>query len=510
MSPRRLAAIAIAVLVLGAPAPGQQVSLAEVARLTAQRRALASGPARPYTNGDVLAPGAPAQSAGGTSASTPAPVVSRESQGTSQASSPPVPLATQAPLAAPRAWGRVSFFTNLSRVAQDAGGERSLSEFVTNVTYRSAEAERTGVEFGLDARAAAYGTGGREARLSVYDAWVGASLLGGALRVRGGHLWVNELGGLGAVAGGLVEYRRPIAGARLRVAGFGGLEPLAYEGGYAQGVRRYGAYAAVDTNSLRRHVVGYVLVKAAGLVERSVLSSTNYVPVGRRVFVYQALEYDLQGPGGVDGGGLTYFFTNARAVASRRIDVQATYHRGRSVDTRGIALDQLNGRPVPLRAIEGLLFESLGGRVTATVARGLRVYAGVGRDRNNRDSDPTRRFNAGAYVNDLFGSGVDGTVSLTRIDRGAPGAYESWYVSVGRRAGSRVYLGLDYSSSLSVLRLVGRDGFFVESRPETRRVSGTATTHLGRRWSLLATVERTDDDTSSEWRLLSGLTYRLP
>ena len=76
----------------------------------------------------------------------------------------------------------------------------------------------------------------------------------------------------------------------MRFAGFGGLEPRSYEAGYVRDVKRYGGYAAFDASTLRRHVLGYVMVKDAQLTERSVLTSTNYIPVGSRVFVYQALD----------------------------------------------------------------------------------------------------------------------------------------------------------------------------------------------------------------------------
>ena len=413
-------------------------------------------------------------------------------------------------LASARPWGRISFFTNAAQSTADEGESQGFAEFVTTATIRSADASASSLEFGLDARASGYSVEGRDPRVSLYDAWAGVKLMDGALRVRGGHMWINDLGGLGAVAGGLVEYRRAVSRGTLRVGAFGGAEPLTYDTGYAADVRRIGGYAVFEASTLRRHVLGYVLIRDASLTERSVISSTNFVPIGKTVFIYQALEYDLVGPAGQGDGGLTYFFTNARVAATSRVDLQGTFHRGRSIDTRSITLDQINGRPVPVKALEGMLFESLGGRVTVEAVRGVRAYAGYGRDKNNRDSDPTGRFNVGGSASNVLRSGVDTTVSFTRIDRGAPGSYDSWWVSVGRSIGPRTYLSGDYSSSLSVLRFTRSDGFVVESRPESRRYGATAIVNLGRTWSILATLERTDDDTSSEHRLLAGLTYRLP
>ena len=98
------------------------------------------------------------------------------------------------------------------------------------------------------------------------------------------------------------------------------------------------------------------------------------------MFIYQAAEVDLSGPGGEGSGGLTYFFVNARVAPAKRADIQFTYHRGRSIDARSITDDLLNGRPVPAKTLDGFLFESIGARLTVEVAKGVRVFAGYGQD----------------------------------------------------------------------------------------------------------------------------------
>jgi hypothetical protein len=408
-----------------------------------------------------------------------------------------------------RPWGRVSFFANSSQLTADTGDSRTYSEFVTSAAYHSAELTGDGLEFGLDARLANYAGGSRDPRVSVYDGWVGARLLDGALGVRGGHMWLTELGGLGAVAGGMAEYRRPLGDGRLRIAGFGGVEPDTYKAAYVPGVRRMGGYAAWDGSGLRRHVVGYVLIKNGSMTERSVLTTTNFVPVGTAALVYQAAEFDLQGPGGQGHGGLTYFFVNGHAAATRRVDVQATFHRGRSIDARTITQDQLAGRAVLPRALEGLLFESASVRMTVEVLKGTRVFGGYGQDRTNRGDPTTGRITAGGSASSVMGSGVDVTVSYSRIDRQTRGSYASWYLSAGRSIATRVYVTGDYSSSVSVLRLTGTDGVTIENRPTTKRVSGSAIVNLSRLLSLLVTGEHTIETGASENRVLAGLTCRL-
>lgn len=409
----------------------------------------------------------------------------------------------------PRPWGRVSFFATTSQLAVDQEGSRSSSEFVTAATYHSAERTDDGLEYGLDARLANYAGVERDPRASVYDGWIGLRLLDGALAVRGGQMWITDLGGLGAVAGGFAEYRRPLGSGHLRLAGFGGMEPETYDLSVVSGVKRMGGYAAFDGAGLRRYVLGYVMVKNGSITERSVLTTTNFIPFGRQGLIYQAAEIDLQGPGGQGHGGLTYFFINGHAAATKTIDIQATFHRGRSIDARTITENELAGRPVLPQSLEGLLFESASGRVTVTVAPGIRVFGGYGQDRNNRGDPRVARLTAGGSVASVLRSGVDVTASYSRMDRQSRGSYSSWYVSAGRSVSARVYVTGDYSSSVSVLRLFGVDGIQVETRPFTRRVSGSAIVNVSRPLSVLVTGEHTSETAAAENRLLAGLTWRL-
>jgi len=412
-----------------------------------------------------------------------------------------------------RPYGRIAFYTTSSRYQVDGlPAPTTMSEFITTVTFRSPDDTTDGLDYGLDLRHAGYAAEERSPRVSVYDGWVGGRFRDGSVRARVGQMWLNDLGALGSVAGGFVELRRasdPDAGTGLRVGVFGGLEPRVYEFGYAPNVRKMGGYVAYDGKGARRHVVGYVNIRNQNLTERSVLSFTNYVPVRGKFFLYQAAEYDLTGPGGMGQGGLTYFFANARVRATDRVELQGIYNRGRSIDTRGIVEAQLSGRPVTTTSIDGLLYESAGGRVYVEVVRGVRLQAGYSRDKTNRDDAASNRVNFGVYITNLAGSGFDITATDSIINRPS-GRYDSIYVSAGHDAGRRVYLSGDFSTALSVIRATGQvDPIRVDLRPRLNRVSGSAVVTVGRTTSLLFTAERTWDQTMSEFRVLAGVTYRL-
>jgi hypothetical protein len=404
----------------------------------------------------------------------------------------------------------VSFFTNSSRLDTVDGRRITSHELTTSFALQLPEQDTSGFEYGVDLRYAAYAPSTRPERASIYEGFVGGRMAGGRALVRVGHVWLNDLGSLGSLAGGHFELRQSRSGpdgGRVRAGAFAGLEPNILETGYAPNVKKFGGYIAYDGRGARRHVAGYVAVHNASIAERSVLTTTNFLPVGGKLFIYQAAEVDVQPPAGQGRKGLAYFFATARALPTSRLELQGTYNRGRSVDARGLSEDLLVGRPISTQALEGLLYESVGGRATVEIVPRVRVYGGYSRDKNNRDAEQTGRVIAGGYASNIGGSGVDVTASDSLLERPS-GRYHSRYLSIGRSIGRSVYASADYSTSLSVVRFSRSDGITVETRPHTTRYSGTASVNIGRFVSLLANVERTTDDQIRDFRLLSGITLR--
>jgi len=423
-------------------------------------------------------------------------------------------LAVAAPARAqsPGPTGRVSVHVNTAGRNWNDGGQQRNTEVSTAVTLESPRTDENGVEYRFDLRHTRYASGTRPDRVSIYDGFAGGRFGGETqVRLRAGHMWLQDLGTMGALAGGLVEVgkRRDAASAGFRAGFFSGLEPSLYGTGYAQDVRKYGGYAAYESGYLRRHVVGYTTVKQGALTERSVLSVTNFIPGGQSFFAYQAAEFEVKGPAqGAASPGLSYFLTNVRVSPSSRVELNGTYNRGRSLDARQLTDDVLNGRALTPQAVEGLHYESAGGRVTVEVARRVRLYAGYSRDRTNRDDTATGRILLGGHAGNVFGSGFDVSGSDSLVNR-ATGPYHSRYLSFGRSLGRAVYLSMDYNTSLSVIRFLRSDGVVIETRPSTRRYSGSGSVTLNRHFSLLGTLDYTVDDQMTEVRVLSGLSYRI-
>ncbi len=409
--------------------------------------------------------------------------------------------------------GRFSFFAqaasrNLSGVGNDA-----FSEFIGTFTLRSAATDKGGFEFAIDARFAGYpSTEERQQRASIYEAYAGWSPAGGAFRIRAGQLWLYEMGALGSVAGAAAEvrlFKEEASGVgTLKLGLFGGLEPKVLSLGYIDGIAKFGGYLTLESRSGRRHVLGYANIRNGSLTERSVISFSNYIPVGRSFFLYQVAEYDLRGPGGQGTSKLTYFFTNIRYSPAREIELQGIYHRGISVDTRFIADSIREGRPVSEAQLEGLLFESIGGRLTLRPWRNFQFFVGYAQDRTREEEEKRDRFNFGVFSPNLLRSGFDLTVSDTRFNTAAGDTSDAWYFSLGRDVSRALYLEAYYRTSVAFLRL-STSGVLVERRPYSHLYGVSSVIRLGRRASILALLERTDEDSLGETRILTGLTYRF-
>jgi hypothetical protein len=412
-----------------------------------------------------------------------------------------------------RPTGRVAFHVNSVVRDPDVGARSTETELSTSVDFESPEAgDGSGADYRFDFRHARTLDGLRPERVSIYDAYAGAHFGEGVqLRVRAGHMWLSELGSIGAVAGGLVEVGQPrsATGTRFRIGAFAGREPNVYETGYVPDVRKIGGYAAIESGYLRRHLIGFTQIRQGAMTERSVLSVANFVPRGNRFFLYQMAEFDVKGAAeGSASPGLSYFLANVRGNPSERVELSGTYNRGRSIDARTLTTDLLNGRPLTQQATEGLRYESASGRVTVEVVRGVRLYASYGQDRTNRDDAMTGRVTIGGYASNVLRSGFDLSGSDALVDRPG-GSYHSRYVSVGRAIGRSVYVSGDYSTSLSVIQFVRGDGLLIETRPWTRRFSGSTNINLTRSVALLCTVDYNQDDVQHDIRVLSGLSYRF-
>jgi hypothetical protein len=408
-------------------------------------------------------------------------------------------------------YGRISLFGSWSRTTQSGTPSYTFTDVSASVALRSSPADEGGAEYAVDMRGATFpSTSERENEYSIYDAYVGGSLPGGSLGLRAGQMWLNELGSLGSFAGVLLRYRQPEPWGigRLRAGLFGGLEPKILQAGYEKDIRKFGGFLALDGENARSHVFGYARIRNAGQTERSVLTMTNFIPIGRTFFLYQGAEYDLEKPGGLGRSGLNYLFVNVRYSPISRVEFQGLYHHGRSIDARTISEDLRNGRPVDSITIEGFLFESAGGRVSVEVLPSVRLIAGYSRERDNQNDTAYGRTTFGLWAADIFRSGFDVTVSDSRSNRPG-GGYDSWYASLGRNLGGRFYVSADYSTSLSILRIFNTDGVLVESQPRSKRYSLYGLWNVDRHFSLMLTGERLKQEGVTDNRVLLGIVYRF-
>jgi len=412
-----------------------------------------------------------------------------------------------------RHWGRLSLFAQAAQRSESGEENGLFTELVGTLMFRSPARDGGGFEYAIDSRFAGYpSTEGRRRRVSIYDAHIGWWTKGGIFGLRAGQVWLDELGALGSLGGVVAEARPfrklPLGIGGMRVGGFWGFEPKIMGAGYVSSVNKFGGYLTIEGTTARKHVLGYVNIRNQGLTERSVLVFSNYIPIKREFYLYQAMEYDLQGPAGRGQGKLTYFFANARFSPLRFIELQGIYHHGRSIDARTITELVHSGRPVSESALEGFLYESIGGRLTLRFIPGFQVFAGYAQDKTNEQDEKRDRLNFGAYAYDLLKTGLDLRVTNSRFSQAGRSSYNSWYVSVGKMFGRSLYLEGFYSSSVSVLRYFGGQ-VQVETRPRTDLYGFSSIFYLTRRTSLLLTLERTSGDLPAETRAMTGLSLRF-
>ena len=409
---------------------------------------------------------------------------------------------------APR--GRFALFGNWAQRTDASGQSSDYSDLIGRFNLESDHTSDSLFEYAFDVRLAVYPSTERDSVLSLYDAYVGLRTANGRLRVRAGQQWIRELGGLGSIGGLFAEYRLP-GNSTLgswRFGLFGGLEPQYYDAGYVDDVTKAGTFVALDGKHGRRHVLGWVMIRNSDLIERSVAVFNNFFSVASKLYVYQALEYDLQGPADLGGGGLTYLLVNIRYRPVDFLEIQGNYHDGRSIDARTITEDAIAGRPVTPEALEGLLFESGQLRLTWTPARGIRLWAAIGSDRYSRDDETRDRLQFGAHFADLFGTGVDLSGTSTQF-KTRDETYDALYLSLGRSFNREVYVSFDYSKALAYYRYDSADGGEVVARPNSDRFSLSANINFSREWTLLLTTEYVDHETFEEARGLAGIIFRF-
>lgn len=417
--------------------------------------------------------------------------------------------ATPAAAQAIPADGRFALFTNYSTRERTDGDKTDFTEIIAMFSI-SGDQPGGIFEYAFDGRVATYPSAERDERISIYEAFVGLHSKDRRWNLRLGQMWLGELGGLASVGGLWGEYRmpNPTSIGRWRFGFFAGLELAPYELEYLDQIQKAGVYAALDGDHGRQHILGYVRIRNHGYTERSVVIFNNFIPFGKKVTLYQALQYDTEGPAGLGDADLSYIFANLRWRISRIVEIQGTYHQGQSVDARTITDDIINGRPVDPSRLDGLLFESARARIMVRPLRWLNVWAGYANDRNNRGDDSSNRIQLGVSARRLFGVPLDLTITSSQTDRGED-SYDSMWASIGYAIGPRVYLSLDYNDTLSVYHYGDGEGGTIEVRPNSKRLSLSGNININRTFSLLITLEHTDHSDFTESRALTGLIIRF-
>jgi hypothetical protein len=79
---------------------------------------------------------------------------------------------------------------------------------------------------------------------------------------------------------------------------------------------------------------------------------------------------------------------------------------------------------------------------------------------------------------------------------------------LGRSLGTKVYVTVDYATSLVVVRVVD-NGVAIERHPKSKRYGLNGVWNMTRTLSFIATLERLQDQSSTDERGTFGVIYRF-
>ena len=249
-----------------------------------------------------------------------------------------------------RRWGRVAFFGNVVQHAATASA--SHDQRVDREPRRSnrPRATRSITNTGRDVRFAGYpGSSDRSRRVSIYDALRGRP----SARRHGSACGPARCGSTTWAASGRSAAdssrcgQQPRQGARTMARGAVRRSRAEGDGRRLREQRDQGR-----RSSPRSTAPGFAATSSASSrcgtgSHRALGDRRQQPPAARQAAVrLPGGRIRRQDGRGVRAGSLTYFFVNARYTANRCLEIQGSYHRGRSFDSRSIVRDQLDGRPV--------------------------------------------------------------------------------------------------------------------------------------------------------------------
>ncbi len=343
----------------------------------------------------------------------------------------------------------------------------------TAFDFETPDFEGAGTEYRLNLRQSMRSS--RTPPLVVNDGYVGYRFgAQGQVRVRAGHMWLPDSA---RRAGSRADSSRPPAApvgrgvrrARRSVRRPRG--PRLHHGLCAErpeSRRLCGARTGIPAAAHRRlhaHPAG-------AFVERSVVTVTNFVPMG-----FAGLH--------LPGGGVRPHRSRQRRGTSRA-GVPAR-QRARDCRTAGRSAGHGPAGPIDRRAHVDRRTAQRTRRDAGAPRRPAVRVGGRTRDRRSRAKHPHLRWlhprpgqpkrsahrpPAHRWTRGKRGWFRPGRVRLEFAHRLPAGDYHSSYVSIGHSLGRRGYLSVDYATSLSVVRFIRSDGVVIDTRPRTRRVSG--------------------------------------
>jgi len=144
-------------------------------------------------------------------------------------------------------------------------------------------------------------------------------------------------------------------------------------------------------------------IRFKGLSERTFLYGQAFLPIWKRIYSYQHIEYEL---GPQAKSRLTRLFINTRLDLSNSISTTGSYYYGQGYDYHQMVLEKLKSGQTPTTEdLEQFYwYEDLGLRLSLKVGQRQRISGHASLARKKRDGDILPRYGVSYFIDDLFGS----------------------------------------------------------------------------------------------------------
>ncbi|MEW5801104.1 MAG: hypothetical protein AB1847_03260 [bacterium] len=250
-------------------------------------------------------------------------------------------------------------------------------------------------------------------------------------------------------------------------------------------------------------------IRFQGLTERTFLYGQAFLPLWKRVYSYQHIEYEL-GPL-VGKSHLTRFFINTRLDVTQSISMTGSYYYGQGYDYHRMILENIKSGQTPSTGdLEPFYwYQNLGLRASLRLSQRQRIAGYASIVQKKVDGDLLPRYGGSYFIDGLLGDRAGGGIRLTRTMESQT-VRNMLSVEVNGEINERLTVGLNYSNY--TFEFVEKESTII-SPPDSNEYNLNFQARINRQISLYGyiqyTVENDHTGDGNCWQDYLSLVYRL-